>query len=115
MGNGVNDLVNVPPVVGRAADLAVELHAHTLSSQRNAITGENDNTQPLETVNQLEGGNGVHGVSSVPGGAGVLGVNHNDLGSGITGYSKRGTGVIGIGGANAGLFKGNVTVTGMLW
>jgi len=106
MGNGVNELVNVPPVVGRAADLAVEIHAHTLSSQRNAIRGENNNTQAIETANLLEGGNGVLGVSTVPGGAGVLGINHNDLGSGITGYSKRGTGFIGIGGVNAGFFRG---------
>jgi hypothetical protein len=56
------------------------------------------------------GDNGVYGLSEAIHGSGVFG--RNDAGNGVAGHSQNGVGVKGTGGRLAGLFEGNIEVTG---
>lgn len=71
------------------------------------VFGESDTGDGV--LGQSTSGSGVGGFSST--GAGVIGVSSRDVG--LLGVSN-GTGVIALGGADAGTFFGNVTVTGNL-
>ena len=109
-GTGVSGSSENGTGVSGSSEHGDGMYARTESNAKNGIFARNDDISPIPP-NSGPVGNGVFGLSMVPNASGVFGAN-NSGGIGVFGISGDGIGVKGTGGELAGLFEGNVEVTG---
>lgn len=74
------------------------------------VVGESQDDNGVRGMSR--GADAVVGVSEAQGHSGIVGTNNSEGSNGVAGISADGTGIFGRGGAFAGFFEGDVTVTG---